>query len=178
MTAFGVSGHRSIGNPDAVMRGIDLALDAIRAAFTQPFVCVSSLADGADRLVAQRTRLILDARLVVPLPMPRADYLQDFSKRSQKEFTTLLQQADEIIELPLLTPRAAAYEAAGRYMLARIDVLLVVWDGQPARGQGGTGQMVAEARQLGLPLAWVLAQDRHFSLTGKPGRLMLERFPK
>ena len=178
MTSIGVSGHRWFGSPAAVMQGVDQALATIGACFPRPFTLYSCLADGADRLVARRASLILGARLVALLPMPQAEYRQDFSPKSQAEFTTLLQQAAEVIELPGLAPRSAAYEAAGRYMLAHSDVLLVIWDGQPARGQGGTGQMVAEARQLGLPLAWVLAKNRHFSLTGKPGRLTLERFPE
>lgn len=178
MTSIGVSGHRWFGSPAVVTQGIDQALAAIGACFPRPFTLYSSLADGADRLVARRASLILGSRLVAPLPMPQADYRQDFSPKSQTEFNTLLQQAAEVIELPGLTPRSAAYEAAGRYMLARSDVLLVVWDGQPARGQGGTGQLVAEARERGLPVAWVLAQNRHFSLKGEPGRLMLERFPE
>jgi hypothetical protein len=34
----------------------------------------------------------------------------------------------------------------------RSDVLLAVWDGQPARGPGGTGDVVAYARARGTPV--------------------------
>jgi hypothetical protein len=37
-------------------------------------------------------------------------------------------------------------------MLQASDVLLALWDGQAARGRGGTAQVVAEARELGLPV--------------------------
>jgi hypothetical protein len=37
-------------------------------------------------------------------------------------------------------------------MLTIIDRLVAVWDGLPARGVGGTAEVVADARELGLPV--------------------------
>jgi hypothetical protein len=37
-------------------------------------------------------------------------------------------------------------------MVKRADLLIAVWDGQPARSWGGTADVVAKARQLGLPV--------------------------
>ncbi len=45
-------------------------------------------------------------------------------------------------------------------MVTRSDVLLALWDGQNAQGQGGAGEIVALARQKGLPLAWVKCGNR------------------
>jgi hypothetical protein len=160
MTSIGVIGHRSFVDSEAVLKGIDLALETIRGAFPGPYLLHTSLAEGADRMVARRALLSLHASLVVPLPLALADYMCDFSRLSQDELGLFLQQAEEILELPPQSSRTAAYEAAGRYILGHIQVLVTVWDGQPARGPGGTGQMVAEAREMGLPLAWVPAGDR------------------
>ena len=44
-------------------------------------------------------------------------------------------------------------------------MLIAVWDGQDGQGQGGTATVVAKARELGLPIAWVHAGNR------KPGTL-------
>jgi len=41
---------------------------------------------------------------------------------------------------------------ASSVMLAHADRLFAVWDGQPARGYGGTADVVAEARQRGVPV--------------------------
>ena len=41
---------------------------------------------------------------------------------------------------------------ASSAMLARADRLFAVWDGKPARGYGGTADVVAEARQRGVPV--------------------------
>ena len=56
--------------------------------------------------------------------------------------------------------RSEGYWLAGRKMLERIDVLIALWDGQISQGQGGTGEIVAIARQKGLPLAWVKCGNR------------------
>jgi len=42
--------------------------------------------------------------------------------------------------------------AASRAMLARADCLYAVWDGKPARGYGGTADVVAEAEGSGIPV--------------------------
>src|SRR5215510_4545116 len=130
----------------------------------QPLTIISSLAEGADCLVVHRVLSRPNARLAVPLPLPKADYLTDFnSTESKAEFLSLLAQADEVIELPLAPTRNKAYEAAGEYVLDHCDVLIAIWDGQGAQGQGGTGAIVARARQRNLPIAWIHAGNR------KPG---------
>jgi hypothetical protein len=40
-------------------------------------------------------------------------------------------------------------------MLADADELLAVWDGQPARGYGGTADVVEAARYKGIPVTVV-----------------------
>ena len=42
--------------------------------------------------------------------------------------------------------------AASRLMVDAADELFAVWDGQPARGHGGTGDVVAYARERGKPV--------------------------
>lgn len=54
--------------------------------------------------------------------------------------------------------RERAYEAAGRYVVDHCDMLLAVWDGRPARGRGGTAEIIAYARRRERPLA-VIAAD-------------------
>jgi hypothetical protein len=144
---------------------VDNALCRIAQTFPgQPWTVLSSLAEGADRLVVQRVLARCQARLVVVLPLPTHEYLADFAApASRQEFFTLLDRADEVIALPPSPTRNAAYEAAGHYVLEHCEVLLAIWDGQQAQGQGGTGAMVAQARQRRLPLAWVHAGNR------KPG---------
>jgi hypothetical protein len=160
---IGVTGHRILADVDRVEAGIEEALRRVEQRWPgRPLTVVSALAEGADRLVVREVLARPGGRLVAVLPLPPDDYLTDFADESSKsEFTALLDQAEETIELPLAPTRDAAYESGGEYVLEHCDVLLTVWDGQGAQGQGGTGGTVARARERGLPIAWVHAGNRN-----------------
>ena len=51
--------------------------------------------------------------------------------------------------------REDAYLAAGHAVVDDADVVLALWDGRPARGRGGTAEVVEYARSLGRPLVWI-----------------------
>jgi hypothetical protein len=165
MIRIGVTGHRILAEVEKIEAGIAEALRMIERTFPgEKLVVVSSLAEGADRLAVHQVLSRPQGRLIVPLPLPESDYLDDFvTEKSKEEFISLLSQAEEVIHLPPASSREEAYEAAGRYMLKHNDVLVAVWDGQAAQGQGGTGSMVAEARRRKMPFAWIHAGNR------KPG---------
>jgi hypothetical protein len=178
VVAIGVTGHRTLTELDKIHAGVDQALLRIELAFPgQPFTLISSLAAGADCLVAQHVLARPGAGLVVPLPLPRADYLEDFrSVESKQEFLKLLEQASKVIELPPAPTREEAYEAAGLYVLNHSTALLTIWDGREAQGRAGTGIIVAHARLRGLPIAWVHAGNRHAGRLGtEPGNVTFEK---
>lgn len=149
----GVSGHRDLARPEEVAAAVDVALDAL-VIDGQALVAVSALAEGADRIVAQRVLARPGGRLVALLPLEPADYIADFADvDSVREFTDLLDAADEYEVITGAATddwtREAAYERAGHAMLDRSDVLLALWDGEPGRGRGGTAEMVFEAGLIG-----------------------------
>lgn len=173
MTAIGVTGHRFLTDPDDVIQGIDKAFSAIRQVFPTPYILYSSLAEGADRLAAHKALAYKDTRLIAPLPIHKMDYLAEFlSEESRKEFLFLLAHADQVIEMAPKPSRHASYEAAGHFILDHCQVLLAIWDGKQARGRGGTGQVITEARQRGLPIAWVKTHPY------RPGKDQLPAFNK
>jgi hypothetical protein len=159
---IGASGHRFLTEQDRLRAGINVALDRIQSRFpNRRIVVVSSLAEGADRLIAQEALRRAGATLVVPLPLPPSDYIKDFvDQTSQGEFASLLTQAVQVIALPPASSRSEAYQAAGRFIVEGCDVLLTVWDGLDEQGPGGTAVVVAAARDRRLPLAWVHAGNR------------------
>ncbi len=185
MIRVGVTGHRFLAEIDKVTTGVDAALDMIVAAFKkQPLAVLSSLAEGADRLVARRIFAKYAAHLIVVLPLPESEYILDFEiSGSKEEFHSFLAKADKIIPPPKVDTRDEAYVTTGRYILDHCDVILAIWDGKEAQGMGGTGELVTEARRRKLPVAWVHAGNRQpgtiepISLGSEQGKITYERFP-
>jgi hypothetical protein len=158
----GVTGHRSLPDEAAIARAVEEALDSIKEKWSAEdnsapvILLISPIAEGADRLVAREVLKDPTARLKVVLPFPKEDYMNDFeTSDSKKEFETLLSRADEVITLPATITRNEGYEQVGLYVLNNCDVLIAIWDGEASRGQGGTAEIVAEARNRGLPLIWI-----------------------
>ena len=161
MVTIGVVGHRVLAEPDRIEAGIETALRQVERTFGGPMTVVSSLAEGADRLVAWHVLARPDARLVVPLPLERDEFIADFGTAdSRREFLELLGRASEVLTPVPAATRDGAYEAAARLVLDRCTVLIAVWDGQQAQGRGGTGALVEVARARGRPIAWVHAGNR------------------
>lgn len=151
---IGVTGHRAFPDADRVTETVDRVLDTID--MTGPATVVSSLAEGADRLVARRALARPGWTLAVVLPLEPLDYLADFAdERSRTEFTALLERADDVEQIPPAQSRTEGYRRAGHRVVDRSDALIALWDGEPAAGEGGTGEIVDHARLLDRPLAWV-----------------------
>jgi hypothetical protein len=163
---IGVSGHRvppklpeeSEGQLRAVVERMLAAIvdTARRANSASAFVIVSSLAEGSDRIVAA-AGLAAGFALQAVLPFDRAEYARDFETQiSRKEFEELLARARDVFELDgKADQRPRAYEAAGLFMLANIDVLIAIWDGEVAAGIGGTAQIVERAIADGIVVVWI-----------------------
>lgn len=107
---------------------------------------ISSLAEGAD-WAAARAAFGVKAEVQCPLPFHKEEYAKDFlTEASRREFHELLGIATAVLELDgSRDDEEGAYLEAGRVMLEQSDVLIAVWDGQPARGRGGTAEIVSEA---------------------------------
>lgn len=160
----GVTGHRFLAEVNKLRAAVEEALDRIQSAFPDAELAViSPLAEGSDRLVAE-AGLERGASLIAPLPFAADEYLNDFeTERSKQQFRALLEQATEVIELPETEERNEAYAQVGEWVLDESDVLIAIWDGQPAQGQGGTADTVARALEHGIPVLHIKAGNR------KPG---------
>jgi hypothetical protein len=60
--------------------------------------------------------------------------------------------AVEVVRLDHRESTSQSHMDASVYMLGRADQLLAVWDGEPARGYGGTADVVDAAEQRGVPV--------------------------
>ena len=158
----GVTGHRSFACAQDVAERLGLGLDNLRrlasdeAGVPTRLEVLSALAEGADRLVAEVALSQPDTTLVAVLPLAREDYLDDFpAAESRREFEDLLAASRAVETMPPAATREAAYEQAGRWIVEHSDTLVALWDRDPARGQGGTAEIVTYALERGVPILWV-----------------------
>jgi hypothetical protein len=91
----------------------------------------SALPSGSQSWDETFRRLVAEAEYYFELPLV-AGRCSEMSRDREKPVTEAARQR-----------RAAQYALAGRYIVERSDTLLAVWDGAPARGTGGTGDLVA-----------------------------------
>jgi SMODS and SLOG-associating 2TM effector domain 1 len=161
---IGVTGHRVLADEEALAAKVREAVAQAEllvpptAATPVLLTVVSSLAEGADRLVAREMLGREGVRLEVPLPLPRERYRRDFrTPESQREFDELMRRASLVVEPELATDPEDGYLQVGRYVVDRSDVLLALWDGLPARGEGGTAEIVEYAQEQEKPVLWIRA---------------------
>ncbi|APU39640.1 hypothetical protein ACFCYM_25240 [Streptomyces sp. NPDC056254] len=148
MKRIGVTGHRSL--PASVLGHVENGLRAVLGGHEGPLEALSSLADGADQLFAA---VALDCGADLTVVIPSADYEEAFEgPEALDRYRRLRRRATQEVRMDFARSTDEAYYAAGTYIADTCDRLVAVWDGRPARGHGGTAEIVAYARSLGKPV--------------------------
>jgi hypothetical protein len=148
MPRIAISGHR--GLPPATERLVQDALTvALERARGPSLVGVSCLADGADALFAEA---VLDRGGRLEVVVPAVQYRAGLPADHHKTYDRLLEAAAEVHRLDLQASNSEAHMAASERMLDLTEELFAVWDGLPARGYGGTADVVASARRRAMPV--------------------------
>jgi len=130
-----------------------------RSAPPRPVEALSSLAAGTDQLFAE---IALDCGARLTVITPAADYETTFTPDELSRFRSLLRRAQAHVAMDFPSVSDEAYYATGAYIAEHSDLILAVWDGRPARGLGGTGDVVHYARALGKPVSviWKAGVER------------------
>lgn len=154
---FGVTGHQVL--PAAI---VDRAMAHWRRVLPVGVqLCgVSSLAEGADQLFAA---YVLSTGGALEAILPCENYAGSLvTDDGRARFEELRRAARSVVTLPFPQPSEQAYLAAGQALVDRCDHLFAVWDGRPARGLGGTADVVTYARSRGtdVTVLWVDGVDR------------------
>ncbi|MER6256471.1 hypothetical protein ABT224_34500 [Streptomyces sp. NPDC001584] len=148
MKRIGVTGHRAI--PDSVLGHVESGLRAVLGGHEGPLEAFSSLAEGADQLFAA---IALEHGADLTVVIPSGDYEDAFEgAEALARYRGLKNRATQEVRMDFARSTDEAYYAAGTYIADSCDRLVAVWDGQPARGHGGTAEIVAYARALGKPV--------------------------
>ncbi len=150
-----ISGHH--GLPAATQRLVDQAIRDQLASDTASdhLVGLSNLADGPDQIFA---RAVLDTGGQLEVIVPAALYRDGLPESAHAGYDSLLAAASTVERLSYVESTEEAHMAASQAMLARADRLYAVWDGQPARGYGGTADVVAEAHKRDVPVTVIWPQ--------------------
>ncbi|MDA8119746.1 MAG: hypothetical protein M0Z85_06790 [Gammaproteobacteria bacterium] len=190
---LGVTGHRNCQDPELVRAAVDDAIVTLRQRYpATPLIALSSLAEGADRLFAHA---VLDARipLYCPLPFSADEYEQDFPK-SVSAFRALCAEAAAVFPVPyapgvtlrdvVITQespknrnRDRQYALTGLYIAQRAHILFALWDGEAARGLGGTAQIVHYALTGRVDTTGLAEDDERFVFSGTANSLLDEPEP-
>ncbi|WP_019632779.1 hypothetical protein [Actinomadura atramentaria] len=147
MTRIGITGHSDLttATSDLVYR----ALTDLLVPFDD-VTGVTCLARGADQVFA---RAVLDAGGTLEVVLPARDYRDAKVKPDNRaEFDALLGRAAAVKYAPFEVSNREAYMAASEILVGGVDRLIAVWDGRPASGHGGTGDVVIHARRENVPV--------------------------
>jgi hypothetical protein len=166
----GVTGHRKIAlDSDATnhialsihnfLSGMRDGLDRIceKSAFlsaTNPALrLVSMAAEGAD-LIGMRCAHRLQIPIMSVLPFYQEEYRKDFSRLEYLNLLeAILDASISKLELPGTRDEGPrSYERANNVIISNCDVLIAIWDGLPASGVAGTGDVVQLAFERGIPV--------------------------
>ncbi|MGQ0718690.1 MAG: hypothetical protein ACT4NP_15545 [Pseudonocardiales bacterium] len=147
MTSIGITGHRGLSPPTA--RLVKHALREALADCGASVTGVTALADGADQLFA---RAVIDRGGLIEVIVPATHYRDGLPAQSHAEYDDLLGHAITVHRLGFTESTSESHMAASELMISMISELFAVWDQQPARGYGGTADVVAHAHDRGLPV--------------------------
>lgn len=175
----GVTGHRQIAGDctAAIETAVASILEGVRTnAPHAPLVLLTGLAEGADRLVARLAQERFGAELIVVLPRAAESYRRDFATaESQEEFDRLLKSARLVVTCPDdNTDPTAGYAWAGNFTALHSHLLIALWDGDDARGDGGTAQIV-KAKLRGRYADWNKTEPLQYDEGGAVAHVITAR---
>jgi hypothetical protein len=147
----GFSGHRQVADKPGAAAAIRSALESLRRETSGEWIGLSSVAVGSDQMFVDQV-LGLGMSWHVILPLPRAEFQKDFNAVEWADVERTLTQAEHTRVISESGAREDAYLDCGMETVNDSDVLLALWDGQAARGKGGTADVVDYAKSLGKPV--------------------------
>lgn len=147
---IGFTGHQKIDNPERWTWVREQFARVLREAAGRKDRVIVALAEGGDQLFAETA---LASGIPFAVVVPCEGYETSFdSPTARARYLELLGLAVGITRLGFPAPSEDAYLAAGKYIVEQAGLLVALWNGKPAAGKGGTGDIVAYARSQGRPV--------------------------
>jgi hypothetical protein len=147
----GFTGHRDIVSGEHLAAAVAAAFDQLSGITQDEWIALSSVAEGSDQLFV-REALTRGLAWHAILPLPRTEFAKDFEPAAWRTVESLLQRAEQVQISNDSGAREDAYLDSGLETVNGSDLLIAIWDGEAARGKGGTAEVVEYARALGRPI--------------------------
>lgn len=145
---IGITGHQDLGSSKRVA-WVQTTLKRLIEEYgvTEGFTC---LAGGADQLYAE---LLASLDILYTPVLPCRGYEEAFrDDHARACFNELLSAAPKVVWLDFDRPSQTAFFEAGKELVDRSDMVFAVWDGEAARGLGGTADVVSYAFMRRMPV--------------------------
>jgi hypothetical protein len=152
--AIGFTGHRALGDEARCGKMIFDFLERKKATASGLVYGVSSIAAGADLLFAESC-IQLELPLCVLLPLQVEEFRKDFDEASWSRAERVLSRAASVEVSNGNPSRDECYYECGIETVQQSRMLLALWNGEPARGLGGSEDVVAFAKGIGRPVVWL-----------------------
>ncbi|GAC1388252.1 MAG: hypothetical protein NVSMB33_17860 [Ktedonobacteraceae bacterium] len=156
-----VTGHRYLGEQGTVQ----FVAEAFRTLLAKEqrehpggIIALSGLAEGSDTLFAEAA-----LELGIPLEgvIAYEGFADDFEPGPARErYYCLLKRCQTVHQLPFHERSNDAYTAEGQWLVNYSDLLVAAWNGEPAAGQGGTGDVVSYAMREGRSVIQINTTER------------------
>lgn len=151
---IGISGHQSLKKDIIKWLKKNIELELKKSNANKGY---SSLAIGADQIFAN---ILLENHIPLVAIIPSENYIETFDKIHHAKYLKILDNAESKIELSFEEPTENAFYRAGKVIAEKSDILFAVWDGYPAKGLGGTADIVKYMMSLNKKII-------HFDITTK-----------
>lgn len=141
---IGVTGHQDV--PENALPFIQAEVEYFFFEHNK-VECVTSLAVGADQLLAEST---LEHGGKIHAVIPCYNYEKTFREQDAlKKYNYYLSKASIIERLDFSEPSEEAFYCAGCRVADLSEKLIAIWDGKKANGKGGTADIVEYAKSKG-----------------------------
>jgi 8-oxo-dGTP pyrophosphatase MutT (NUDIX family) len=152
---IGCSGHQQIGD-EATIQYVSEQLRELLTTYCQQaqdrgqdILAYSALAVGTDQLFVKTA---LELGIPVEVVIPCAQYEDIFATtEARDEYRRLLSCCQQVHRLSFEDCSEDAYLAAGHWIVDHSDLVILVWNGYPAGGKGGTADVASYARLVRRP---------------------------
>lgn len=145
---LGITGHR--GMPPHSEQLVRAALTAmVQQHDPSDLVGVSCIADGPDTWFAQA---VINHGGQIEVVVPAEKYRDELPKDHHPVYDNLMRHVSEVHSTGMKESTSEAHQAGSEILVGMVDELVAVWDGLPARGYGGTADVVAYAQRTGVPV--------------------------